>query len=297
MDWLESIRRAIDCLERQVTDPESERDPAREAGISPFYLQRTFSVLTGTGMGEYVRCRRLYLAGLDVIAGRGKVIDIAYRYGYNTPESFTRAFTRFHGVSPAALRQQPARLRVFLPLKINLTLQGGNDMDFIIEQMPAFQVIGLAKSFSPETSYAQIPLFWDEAAKKYLNALMAGKAPETPLEQAIVENRIGMYGICLDDRGDDQFQYLIAGPYAGGNVPEGLTVHAFPALTWAKFRSTGPLPGALQAINTRIFREWLPGNPDWAADRNCTVEYYAPGDPQAADYECAIWLPVRPRKG
>jgi len=293
MDWLESIRRAIDCLENQVTDPESCRDPAREAGISTFYLQRTFSVLTGTGMAEYVRCRRLYLAGLDVLAGRGRVIELAFRYGYNTPESFTRAFSRFHGVTPAGLRRDPGRLRVYLPLKINLTLQGGNDMDFIIEKMPAFQVIGLAREFNLETSYARIPAFWEETVKAHLGPLMGGKAPQTPLEKAICDNCIGMYGICLDDRDGSQFHYLIAGPYRGGDVPQGLEVHAFPTMTWAKFRCNGPLPGALQAINTRIFREWLPGNPDWEADMNCTVEYYAPGDPQAADYESAIWLPVR----
>ena len=127
MEWLESIRKAIDWMEAHLL--EENVDPSRAVSISPFYLQKGFRVMTGYTLGEYVRCRRLYLAGLDVLAGREKEIDIAFKYGYDTPESFAKAFARFHGVTPTGLKKDPSRLRIFLPLKIHIALQGGNDMD------------------------------------------------------------------------------------------------------------------------------------------------------------------------
>ena len=87
--------------------------------------------------------------------------------------------------------------------------------------------------------------------------------------------------------------YWIAGEYTGGDVPEGMTVCELPAMEWAKFRCKGPLPGALQAVNTRIFSEWLPGNTEYELAHEANIEWYAPGDPQDAGYESDIWVPVK----
>ena len=91
--------------------------------------------------------------GLDVISGTEKVIDIAYKYGYDTPESFTKAFTRFHGITPTGLRNDAGKIKVFLPLKITIQIQGGNDMDYTVEKMKGFQVIGYEREISFDTSY------------------------------------------------------------------------------------------------------------------------------------------------
>lgn len=110
------------------------------------------------------------------------------------------------------------------------------------------------------------------------------------------EHRVGEYGVCLDDIGGGRLRYLIAGRYDDGTeVPEGLTAHEFPAMMWAKFRCLGPLPGALQSVNTKIFGEWLPGNGKYEIATGASIEYYMPGDMTAADYECFIWIPVRER--
>ncbi|MBQ9265248.1 MAG: AraC family transcriptional regulator [Clostridia bacterium] len=296
MEWIAGIRGAIQYLEDHLLDEEA--DPARAVGISPFYLQKGFRILTGCTMAEYVRSRRLYLAALDVIAGKDKVIHIAFKYGYDTPESFTKAFTRFHGVTPAALRRDPSRVRMFLPLKITLTLQGGHEMDYIVEKEPAFQVIGIEKQIPMETTYRDIPKFWDEFSDLYMRKLMRGCAPETEIETAICQYHVGMYGVCLDEEEDHGLcRYLIAGPYPdGGPVPAGMKTAPFPEMDWAKFRCKGPLPGALQAVNTRIFKEWLPGNPAYEIAMDCTIEWYSEGDPQSADYESAIWVPVKRRQ-
>ena len=292
MDWTESLRRAVDYMEKSLLEDITPDDVAKAVCISPFYLERGFKVMTGFSIGEYVRNRRLYLSALDILSGNEKVIDIALKYGYDTPESYTKAFTRFHGVSPVQLRKEPHRLRTFLPLKIKVIIQGGNDMDFVVEKMSGFKVIGYEYIVSSETSYTDIPKLWDRFADRY-GAVMNGKAPETTEEKAVAENCIGEFGICIDDAGKNKFRYLIAGAYKSGDVSKGMTVYELPDAAWAKFKCVGPLPGALQSVNTRIFREWLPGNPDYEIAFGTNIEWYSKGDSSKADYESEIWIPVK----
>ena len=122
--------------------------------------------MTGYGIGEYIRNRRLYKSAVDLKETDDKVIDIAFRYGYETPESFTKAFSRFHGVTPSQVRDGSAG-KVFLPLTIKLSVQGGSQMDVKIAPMFPFKVIGFQKVFDNETAYAEIPKFWDEICEKY----------------------------------------------------------------------------------------------------------------------------------
>ena len=185
MEWLRSIRKVISCLEEHLLDAQEEYDVAREVGISPIYLQKGFHIMTGYSMAEYVRSRRLYLAALDVIRDKEKVIDLAFKYGYDTPESFSKAFTRFHGLSPLQLKREPAKMHVFLPLKINITIQGGNEMDYIVEKEKALRLIGFEREFFMENSYVEIPKFWDEYRERYCDGLRKGKVPEGELETAV----------------------------------------------------------------------------------------------------------------
>lgn len=93
------------------------------------YLQKAFSLMTGFTIADYVRNIKLYLATLYIISNRMKVIDVAYKYGYTTPESFTKAFIRFHGLSPLKLKAAPSKLKVFLPMHVKIDIRGGDNMD------------------------------------------------------------------------------------------------------------------------------------------------------------------------
>ena len=294
MEWLTCIRTAIDYIEDHLEENISAQDVADRVNISPFFLQRGFSLMTGYGIGEYIRNRRLYQAAVDLKQTEWKVIDIALRYCYETPESFTKAFSRFHGVTPSQVRDGAA-IKVFLPLTIKLSVQGGSQMDYKIAPMFPFKVIGFQKVFDNETAYAEIPKFWDEICEKYANSVYAGNAPANPYEQALVDNCIGEYGVCIDDIGGGKFRYLIAGKYTGGAVPEGMVVYEFPRNEWAVFDCIGPNPQTLQSVNTRIFSEWLPGNPDYELSGNATVEWYdcINGEMTDPDYHSAIWVPVK----
>ena len=168
MEWLTGIRSAIDFIENNLENDISVQDVADKVFISPIFLQRGFSLITGYSIAEYIRNRRLYQAALDLVNTEDLVIVIAYRYCYETPESFTKAFSRFHGATPSQIRAG-APFSTFLPVKINITIQGGDKMNYKIQSMKNFKVIGFQKNFDSETSYTEIPKFWGEVMEKYAN--------------------------------------------------------------------------------------------------------------------------------
>lgn len=127
MDTINCIQRAIDFIEDNICDDLSAEVISSQAYLSSFHFQRLFSVVCGVSIGEYIRNRRLTLAGLEIGRSDAKIIDIAFKYGYESPESFSRAFTRFHGISPMAARSQNEKLRLFSKISVKSIL-GGSQM-------------------------------------------------------------------------------------------------------------------------------------------------------------------------
>lgn len=132
MDWIDGMRNAITYIEENITKDISADDIAAKAYVSTFYFQKAFSLLCGYTVGEYIRFRRLALAGSELAITDARIIDIALKYGYDSPDSFTKAFVRFHGVSPSAVRRDGALIKSFAPLKLKFTLEGGYIMDYKI---------------------------------------------------------------------------------------------------------------------------------------------------------------------
>lgn len=295
MEWVTSIRKAIEYMEHNLLNDISVQDVGNAVHVSTMYLQKGFTVMTGYSIGEYIRNRRLYQAALDLYSSEEKIIDIAFRYAYDTPESFTKAFTRFHGATPSQIRNHEAHFKAFHPLKIELSVTGGAKMDYRIVNKAGLQVIGFEREFSVETGNAEIPLFWDEIFNKYVSNISKGNAPANAYEQAIVDHHIGDYGICVDGEKDGMLRYIIGGAYKGGPVPEGMTLYSFDGGEWAVFDCVGPLPDAIQSLSGQIYREWLPGNPEFELAGNANVEWYAPKylDKEAPDYHSAVWIPVK----
>ena len=140
MDWIQGIQRAIDYVETNLTEEIDYEEVAKRAYSSSFHFQRIFGILCGFSLGDYIRMRRLSLAGEELSGKNAKIIDIALKYGYDTPESFSRAFTRFHGLSPSEAKHG-GPVKTFTPLSVKLTLTGGVKMDYRIEKRDAFQVV------------------------------------------------------------------------------------------------------------------------------------------------------------
>lgn len=293
MNWLETIKSTISYIEEHLYDLKDSEEIAHEVFLSSFYLQKGFKLMTGYSISEYIKNRRLYLAALDLRTSHEKIIDIAYKYGYETPESFSKAFNRFHGFLPSKIQDHTTSIKVFLPLKISIVIQGGNEMDYRLEKKEPLKFIGFVKEFDMETAYQKIPQYWQDTYLNSVKKMMDKGHPTNETEQAIWDNHIGEFGISIDDdETDGKFRYMIAGYYQGGNVPKNMIVFEAPALEWAIFKAVGPMPGALQSVNTKIFKEWLP-NSNYSISAPINIEWYSnEHEITHPNYESAIWIPV-----
>lgn len=181
------------------------------------------------------------------------------------------------------------KVRVMLRSIQSYKIKGGNDMDYVVEKMESMKIIGYDRTFSFDSAYEEIPKFWNEFSQKCMN----GKNTDE-VKKVIEDCDIGEFGVSiLDENSKTEFYYVIGGRYNGCAVPNGMKVFDIPALEWAKFTCTGPLPGALQTINTRIFNEWLPENTEYEIASYINIEWYSKGDCNATDYKSGIWVPVK----
>jgi AraC family transcriptional regulator len=281
--WIEGISEAIRYIEENITEELDMKDIAKRAFVSPFYFQKGFAMLCGFSVGEYIRQRRLALAGSELVSTDKKIIDIALKYGYDSPDSFTKAFTRFHGVTPTAVRKDGAMVKSFAPLKIKFRLEGGYLMDYKIVEKDQFTVIGVSRMFRHDTAKDEIPQFWTEHFQTGKGSIICG-----------------MYGICLDEGADpDKFEYLIADNYdPSAEVPEGFVTKTIPKHTWAVFACRGAMPKALQDMHSKIYSEWLPNCKDYDIAASYNIEMYTaacdyPKGTQDENYYSEIWIPVK----
>lgn len=283
MEWMAIIGNSIQYMEEHITEDITVESVANSVGVSSFYFQKGFAMLCGFTVSEYIRNRRLALAGNDLLVTDERIIDIAMKYGYDSPDSFTRAFTRFHGVTPTSVRKEEVLLKSFAPLKIKISLEGGYLMDYKIVKKEAFTVIANAKTFPYEGAKESVPKFWQEHFQSGKNAVVCG-----------------WYGINIDlEMGQENFEYLIADPYnPQKEIPEGFVTRTIPAFDWSVFPCKGPMPTALQDVNTKIYTEWLPALKQYEFAAGYCVEYY--DDPtkyekgtQDENYYCEIWIPVK----
>lgn len=128
MDTVRCIQKAIDFVEDNILDDLKSEVIASQAYMSTFQFQHVFSIVCGVSLGEYIRKRRLSMAGIELSSSKTKIIDIAYKYGYESPESFSRAFTRFHGVSPMMMRSQKENINIFTKISVQSILGGNQRM-------------------------------------------------------------------------------------------------------------------------------------------------------------------------
>lgn len=290
MEWITCIKKAIAYMEDHLLEIRAPEEVADHVHVSCVYLQRGFQVLTGYSLGEYIRNRRLYLAAVELTESQASVLDIALKYGYDTPASFTKAFSRFHGATPLDVRRSRSPIRSFLRLQIIISVQGGTGMNYRIEKKDALSLVGFQRVFDSEDSYETIPKYWDEITQAHAPHLMQGLAPEGETETYVASHRIGEFGVCVDDLEDGRFHYMIAGRLDGGAVPAGMEARTIEAGDWAVFDCT---MATLQSTNTAIWKEWLPACTEYALTGRYNIEWYSPDTEMGPDQACQIWIPVR----
>lgn len=264
------INNAINYVESNIMGNLKIGEIAAMAYLSPYYFQRVFHSLCGMTIGEYIRKRRLTLAAEELSSSDAKVIDVALKYGYDSPDSFSRAFTKFHGISPSAAKIKGATLKTLPPLKINLAQKGNFIMEYRIVEKAAFTIVGFSRKFSAESAYLEVPKFWQEHYKNGKGEIIKG-----------------MFGACINSD-TKEFDYLIADMYLPwSDIPESCVTKTFPTGTWVVFPYHGECPEALQAVNTQIWSEWLPNCKEYNIAGNYDLEVYFD------ETNGEIWLPVK----
>lgn len=291
MDWITGISKAIDYIEEHITEPTDYARAAKEACSSPFNFQRVFALLCGYTLGDYVRMRRLTLAGEELLSTDAKVIDVALKYGYDSPESFSRAFTRFHGVSPSAVRKGAA-IRSFSRICVKLILTGGSIMEYRIEKKQAAKIICRRREFTkPGDDYTnrEIPEFWNECGRDGSIQKLCGYIKDSAQFK-------GLLGVCFStEMTDSGFPYGIGAEYDGESDPQDFEIVEIPAYTYAVFTVRGKMPDAFRETYRKICTEFFPQS-GYEYGNGVEIEAYPSADVQNPDYTCEIWIAVKPKK-
>jgi AraC family transcriptional regulator len=287
MDWINAMNNAVEYIEANITEKIDIEEVAKIALSSTFHFQRMYHMITGVTIAEYIRRRRLTLAAQDIISGE-KIINVAYKYGYETPEAFTKAFGKMYGISPSAARESGANLKAYPKLSFHISIKGDKDMNYKIFDKESFTVIGKQTRITmvDEQNFNQVPKFWYDCMKDGSYEWISSKA-----------GKLGVLGVSKDfDKFKDEFNYMIAIEEIKEPIPKGYVSATIPAATWAAFESEGPVPEALHDLLRRIYSEWMPSmgyQHDCAPD----LEIFPVGDMFSADYRCEIWIPIKKYNG
>ena len=288
MDWQHRMTAALDYLEAQLRGEIDVDEAARRAVCSTFHFYRMFEVILGMTPGEYVRRRRLSCAALDLTSGPEKVIDLAVKYGYDSPDAFTRAFKREFQCLPTEARLPGARLHSFPPLTFTLVLHGDRPLEYRLEEEPAFALtgVGIGVNCNDGSNFREIPLFWDRVMRAQTFGQLVSKARP---------GVIGVCGVCHHHTPDGGLSYTIAieTPDQRDGLPPATRDVAVPASLWAKFTSRGPISQAFQPTVRRVFAEWMPSSGREHAGTP-ELEIYPPGATEGSDYVSEYWVPLKP---
>ncbi|MER7405499.1 AraC family transcriptional regulator [Streptomyces sp. NPDC000070] len=288
---LERLNQAMEHIERHLGDSVDVAELARIAATSEYHLRRMFSALAGMPLSEYVRRRRLTVAGAEVLAGGETLLETAVRYGYGSGEAFARAFRAMHGVGPGEARRTGAALVSQPRLTFRLTVEGSSSMQYRIVDRPAFTVAGFKTRVplvhsGPNQAIIDFVRGIDKQALEHLGKL-SDQEPR------------GIVAVCDDldpSRAEgtelDYYHGVITSAPAPvpAPAPEGITPLPVSPGTWAVFTTSGPAPQAIQELWRDVFTEWFPSNPYRSRPGPEILRTGLSADGTKADAE--LWLPV-----
>ena len=291
MEWLPYVHDAIEYIEKNLLLIKDIKEVGNHLHISIIQLQKGFHVLTGYTIYEYIRSRRLYEAALEILDGTENILDIALKYGYETHESFTKAFTKFHGVNPKMLREHRTPIKKFNSIKLNLVIDGGPSEKIKIRKKYPFILIGY--KYKVTENLCEIQKFWDEIYEKHYSGIKKnGKKSETA--SFIERNRIGEYGV-LHKESNGELTYIIAGRYSGEYVPEGMEKIELAESEWAIIDYDIPCFGGSHILDYETRKTRIEELADYEYDNTLLIEWYESidNDKNIQGYRSALWIPVK----
>ena len=296
MDWVTGMQRALDYVEAHLTDEIDYEKVAAVCYSSSYHFQRVFGILCGYTLGEYIRNRRLTLAGAELQATDAKVIEVALKYGYDNPDSFARAFKAFHGVLPSQARDKSVTLRSFSRLVLRFILEGGTTMNYRIEDKPEMILTGYKKRFTGvpgEREDQECDFYVHTRPQQYL---LDGLSDHPEIQHNVVTNV-----------GDDGYDFwitqelsaymrermhedcVLGDPYA--DWYENITIPAHLYAVFETERCKYPTTVFLD-LRKKIVSEWLPSSGYRFADAPEIVVTHWFRPSRSGERYREIWIPI-----
>ena len=278
MEWMERLNSAIKYIEENLATKIEYEQLGLIAGCSAYHFQRMFTYMAGIPLSEYIRRRKMSLAAVDLQGGDKKIIDVAGKYGYNSPTAFNRAFQAVHGIAPSAVKYEGVSVKSYPPITFKITVKGVEEMNYRIETRDAIRIIGISAPLDREieNNFMVVPNLWQTAAANGTVQKLAEMMDTPPMDLLGVS-------ACHDE---EQWKYFIA--VSSTKESEEFEEYLIPAATWAIFPGSGSNL-SIQELEQRIVTEWLPTSGyEYASAPD--IEVYINPDPQNAQYE--VWIPV-----
>lgn len=295
MDWLTKMNEALDYIENNLTEDIDFSVVAQKACCSSYNFQRMFSFITDVPLAEYIRRRRLTQAALELQNSKAKVIDVALKYGYDSPVSFSRAFANIHGITPNEAKQSGAKLKAYSRISFQISIKGEKEMNYRIETKEAFDVFGIetVASLSGEEGYISPDQLWQQSHRNgdYENLFNAsGNLPKF-----ISQDLCKIHGVeNYRQTEGNTFPYMLCAFVSESSKTDGYKVQHIPSQTYAifpseKFKWDEDFNEVLRTLQKRFYSEWLPtANYERVAGAN--FEIYG-GDEESGYIE--LWFPVK----
>lgn len=279
MEWIERLNGAINYIEEHLTDEIDFAEISKITLCSSYHFQRMFAYMADVPLSEYIRRRKMSRAAADLQDGQNKVIDVALKYGYDSPTAFNRAFQRIHGIAPSEVRGGIHGLKAYPPISFKISIKGDCAMEYRIEKKAAFRIVGVSAPLEHEIekNFEVVPALWGQAAQngtiQRLANMMDGEVK-------------GLLGVSSCHEESDWKYYIAAASHQAAE--SGLEEYLVPEAIWAIFAGNGTNM-SIQELEKRIVTEWLPTS-GYEYGNAPDIEVYMSPDPENAVYE--VWIPV-----
>lgn len=288
MDWLDKMNAAMEYIESHLTDDIDYNEIARKARCSEYHFRRMFPFITGVSLSGYIRRRRLTLAVSDLRNTSKPVSEIAKNYRYDSPDSFTRSFKKWHGITPSEVRKGGQSVKAYPRMTFHLSIQGGTEMKYRIEEKKPFTIVGIKKRVPIifEGENPEIKAMWKNLDKETIGKL---KELTNTEPMGLIQASTNFSEGRMEEQGELDHYIGVA---TTKDTTENYDQLDVPATSWAVFEVEGPFPETLQTTWGRIYSEWFPES-EYELSEGPEILWNEETENSSIKQKSEIWIPVR----